>query len=469
MKTIDPGTTVVPFARPARHFAAKPLFRTVLAALAIMLATLIANPARAVPSFAQQTGQPCQACHVGGIGPQLTEFGREFKLGGYTLRAQKSVPIAAMAIASVTHTGKDQVPPPSNTLSENNNLVLDQISVFIAGGIGKHLGGFAQITYDGVERHFAWDNLDVRAVTTGHVFGKDAVFGLDINNSPNVQDAWNTTAAWGFPYTDTAVSPTPGAAPLIDEGLAQTTIGVTAYAWIDQKFYLEGGFYTSPSAGTLHWLGSDPDAPGKIDGVAPYGRIAVQTDAGGGKLELGAFALKASIIPERDNSSGFTDHYTDVGFDAAWQRTFGSGDMLTANLRYVHETMDLQASCELGFVGAGGVTDCARTSLNEFRGDIAYFWRNKIGLTLGAFSISGPPNADLYGPTESPDSNGFIAQIDFTPWGDGSSPLGPLFNVRFGIQYTAYGKFDGAKYNYDGAGANASDNNALRFFTWIAF
>jgi hypothetical protein len=41
--------------------------------------------------------------------------------------------------------------------------------------------------------------------------------------------------------------------------------------------------------------------------------------------------------------------------------------------------------------------------------------------------------------------------------------------MRVGLQYTAYGKFDGARSNYDGANADASDNNALRVFTWLAF
>ncbi len=41
-----------------------------------------AAPAQAVPAFARQTGQNCIACHVGGFGPQLTPFGRAFKLDG---------------------------------------------------------------------------------------------------------------------------------------------------------------------------------------------------------------------------------------------------------------------------------------------------------------------------------------------------------------------------------------------------
>ena len=138
--------------------------------LIIVAAMTMARPASAVPAFAQQTGQPCKSCHVGGFGPELTPFGREFKLGGYTLRAHASIPLAAMVIASVTHTRKDQHPPPEH-LNRNDNFVPDQASLFLAGGVGGHFGGFAQVTYDGVARHWSWDNLDLRPVTKAKVFG----------------------------------------------------------------------------------------------------------------------------------------------------------------------------------------------------------------------------------------------------------------------------------------------------------
>jgi hypothetical protein len=439
--------------------------------LALAAIVLPSDRAEAVPAFAEQTGLPCQACHVGGFGPQLTPMGRDFKLNGYTMRSKGfNAPISAMLLASYTHTRADQNPPPDGVSHPNDNLVFDQGSIFLAGGIGQHFGGFAQFTYDGVGKTWAWDNLDLRAVTKGRLLGQDAVFGLTLNNSPTVQDAWNTVPAWGFPYTDTAVSGTPGAAPLIDGGLAQNTLGLSAYAWIGQKFYLEAGGYTSPAAGTLSWLGTDPLSPGDIHGLAPYGRIAWQGRLGGGTAQLGAFALKAQINPERDRTSGFTDHYADVGLDASWQKPTGSGDVISAQLRYVHETSNLEASCQLGLIGEGGNPTCARTHLNELRGDLAYSWRNRIGATLGAFSMTGDTNSSLYGgPAASPDSNGLTAQLDYTPWGNGNSPLGPRFNMRVGLQYTAYGKFDGARHNYDGAGASASDNNALRIFSWVAF
>ncbi len=454
-KALPPPRTLVPLAMPF--------------ALGLVLLLVPVRRAEAVPAFAEQTGLACQACHVGGFGPQLTPFGREFKLDGYTMRSNAfNLPFSAMAVASVTHTRKDQVPPPDG-LDRNDNLTFDQGSLFVAGGIGNHLGGFAQITYDGVAKAWSWDNLDVRAVTRGKLFGADAVYGLTLNNSPTVQDVWNTTPAWGFPYTDTAVSGTPAAAPLIDGALAQNTLGLSAYAWVGQKFYVEAGAYTSPSAGTLNWLGADPGDPGDIRGLAPYGRLALQRQAGGGTLAVGAFALEAGINPGRDRSSGLRDRYTDLGFDASWQKALASGDTISTQLRYVHETSNLQASCALALVGDGITPDCAHDHLSEWRGDIGYAWHNGIDATLGAFATSGTRNTGLYEGDGKPDSDGVMAEVDYTPWGSGNSPLGPRANMRLGLQYTAYGKFDGARHNYDGSGSNASDNNALRLYTWLAF
>ena len=440
-----------------------------------LAAMLSGSPARAVPSFGQQTGQACQSCHVGGFGPQLTPFGRAFKLGGYTLRVKGNVPLSAMAVASFTATRHAQSAPPAEGFSTNNNFAFDQASIFLAGGLGSHLGGFFQTTYDGVGKTFSWDNLDLRAVNTSTVRGKDLVYGVSLNNNPSVQDVWNTLPAWGYPYTSSGLAPGPSSAPLIAGGLAQNVLGVTGYAWLDSKFYLEAGGYSSPGAGTLRWLGADPLSPGDIQGIAPYGRVAFENQLGGGTFQLGAFFLKANIRPGRDRSTRLTDHYSDIGVDSSWLRTLGS-DTLTVNARYTHERRLLDATCALGF-GDGSIEqvplgDCANGSLDELRADASYYWHDKIGATIGAFTLGGPSNPSLYpdSRTASPGSTAILLQVDATPFGGSQhSPLGPRFNMRVGAQYTAYLRFNGAKTNYDGAGANASDNNTLRVFTWIAF
>jgi hypothetical protein len=59
------------------------MIRGVLALASLTAAGLIdTRTASAVPSYARQTGQPCATCHT--AWPELTPFGRQFKLMGYT-------------------------------------------------------------------------------------------------------------------------------------------------------------------------------------------------------------------------------------------------------------------------------------------------------------------------------------------------------------------------------------------------
>ena len=404
-----------------------------------------------------------------GSGPQLTPNGRAFKLQGYTLRTTAfNVPLSAMAVASYVHTDKAQSAPPAADFATNDNLALDQVSLFFAGGFGQHLGAFVQTTYDGVAKAFHWDNLDVRAVTTVQVKGADVVLGASLNNSPAVTDAWNTLPAWGYPYTASALlAPTPSASPLLNGALAQTSLGATGYVWIASAVYIEGGGYGSPGARSLTRLGVDPTDPGSIKGVAPYGRIAYETSVGGGVLEAGAFGMQTDIFPGLDHTTGFTDRYADVGFDGSYVKTLKNTDVISFNGRFLHERQTLDATCALN----GQTTGCAGNTLTDIRADGSYYWRNKVGVTVAMFDTTGSANPTIYAANRTlrPDSSGVTFQLDGTPFGGGGSPLGPRFNMRVGVQYTAYAQFNGASHNYDGQGANASDNNTFRVFTWVAY
>ena len=438
--------------------------RTGLAWLAAGGLVLGASSANAVPSFAVQTGRPCEACHVGGLGPQLTEFGREFKLNGYTLRAVTfNVPLAGFIQNSYTSTSKGQSPPTPH-FATNDNFAVDQISLFVAGGVGDHFGAFVQTTYDGVARAFHWDNLDVRAVTKATIAGVKTVLGLSLNNNPTITDPFNTLPAWGFPYTTSTLAPSPAAAPLIGS-LSQTTLGITGYAWINDRVYLEFGGYRSPSAGFLIRAGSDPTAPGNIDGVAPYGRVAYQWNLGDRIIEVGAFGLDARIFPGHDMTSSLTDHYTDGGVDTSFQYTAPNHDVITFNGRYTYESQRLNASTALGLAGG------PHQKLQDLRFDASYYWRDKIGLSTQVFDTWGSPDDLLFQGDRRirPDTSGILFQIDGTPFGDGKSPLGQRFNLRVGIQYTKYFEFNGAATNFDTMGRNASDNNTFRVFTWIYY
>jgi hypothetical protein len=434
-------------------------------ALALGLASLVAGPAAAVPAFAAQTGMNCNACHVGGFGPQLTPFGRQFKAGGYTLRTNPfNVPLSAMAVTSYVHTQKDQPSPPAPDFNSNDNAAVDQVSLFIAGGWGQHFGAFVQTTYDGIAKAFTWDNLDLRGATTTSVHGHNVVAGVSVNNSPTVSDPFNTLNAWGFPYTGSALAPSPAASPMIGN-LAQGVLGTTAYAWVDGKVYVEGGAYASPNSKLLTRLGADPTSPGTLRNAAPYLRAAYVQDFGTSNLQGGVFGFWADLNPGDDRTTGTSDHYADVGVDASWQLFKENKDAFTVNARYTHENQKLNASQALG------LAQFRDNTLNDYRIDASYYWRNKIGFTVSGFDTTGSADPLLYAAnrTFKPDSSGVTFQVDATPWGASDSPLGKRFNTRLGLQYTAYGRFDGASRNFDGLGHDASDNNTLRLFAWFAY
>lgn len=207
----------------------------------------VAGSAQAVPSFARQTGLACSGCHVGGFGPQLTDIGVQFKLGGYTLSKPDApkLPLAGMVMASFTHT-QHEVPPSEEHVKANNNLNLDQqVSLFLAGKLAENVGIFSQLTYEGIGRVTALDNVDLRFA---HNFGNSILAGVSINNNPGLSDPYNTLPAWGAPFISSGIAPSPGTGTLLDEALAQRVIGATAYAQLNGTWYGEIGTYRSLSS-----------------------------------------------------------------------------------------------------------------------------------------------------------------------------------------------------------------------------
>lgn len=433
---------------------------------AVPLFAAFTRPAEALPAFAEQTQQPCQACHVGGFGPQLTPFGRQFKLNGFTLRAGDAftLPVSAAVIASFNHTDADQPPPPPTHYALNNNFTIDQVNLFIAGGFFDHFGFFSQYTYDGVGRGIAWDNQDWRVVDTATIFDSDVLFGLSVNNAPTIDDAWNTTPGWGFPYTTSSLNPSPGAGPLIAGGFAGKALGVNAYAWWNSEILAEFGLYFTPGNPFLRTFGASADN-GWIDGVAPYFRLAYQKDYGDQNFEVGAFGLFPNLRPPGSHGSGPTDDYADFGFDASYQYMGDNSNIYMAQLRFTHEDQNYGPS-----LTGGGVSN-AHDSLDDIRLDASYYWHNTLGATIQPFYTWGSRDMLLYAGNRTfrPDSTGINFQTDYTLFPNSDSPLGERFNMRVGIQYTLYTEFNGAASNWDGAGHSASDNNTLRLFTWIAY
>ena len=454
------------------------------ALLVLVLPSLCCRTALALPSFAAQTGQPCSSCHVGSFGPQLTPFGRAFKIGGYTqsggegLAAQ--IPLAAMAIGSFTRTNADlpadQIP---HHYAANNNFALDQVSAFLAGRLGPNSGAFVQFTYSDIPNASHLDNVDLRPYTTGFSLGShDLTVGATVNNNPTVQDPYNSTYAWDYPYAQSGLAPTPTASPVLASGFTNNSIGYTVYAWLDRSVYLEGGFYTTLSTWALARSGN-PLGAGSSQGVMPYLRAAYEWDWSGQAAHLGATYLQANVNPTIDvfNSDGSLgrDHYSDYSLDAGYQFLADQRHIITAQAIYTREAQNLEGTATR-FNVANGTAFSARSSLNEVRMNLSYWFKNTYGLTLGWQKLWGPANPVLFSPAPvvgsangKPDSNAFIVEADWVPFGKEDSWGRPFANLKLGIQYIAYTQFNGGTSNYDGFGRNPSGNNTLFLYAWTAF
>lgn len=438
-----------------------------LIAFASAMAAFVATPAYAIPSFADQTGQSCSSCHVGSFGPALTPMGREFKLNGYVWDGgDSSLPhVSAMLQSYLTHTEKSQPGGAAPHFGDNDNLSLSQASLFYGGKIFSHVGAFFQATYDGVARRVAWDNLDIRYADTAKFGDTNAVLGVSINNNPTVQDLWNSTPAWGSPFSGTDLAPGPVAAPLISGGLGQQVLGVSAYAMWDSWLYTEIGAYRNLSDTTQSMLGVSPFGEDRVSGLAPYWRVAAQKQFGDHYFSIGTFGISAKLYPGQDQTAG-TDKKTDFGLDATYDYLGDQDHNYSVYASLIDEHQNLGAS---QFLGNSSNNSNKLRSANVTG---AFTYQQTYTFSAGYFDIWGSTDLGLYGAdsaTGSPDSNGFTAEVDYTPFGKDDSAYGNHVNLKLGLQYTDYLKFNGASTNYDGGGRNASDNNTVAVFAWLLF
>ncbi len=467
------------------RFQIKKVAGSLLATVAIMVLLLFAalNPpsALAVPSYARQTGLACSGCHY--APPELNPAGRRFKLLGYVDRGDQtktvtseggkthaaldllaSLPLSVMLEASFTATNSpvpsvttNPTTPPTYTLTPTQNGSFEfpqDISLFLAGAWTSNVGSFLQVTYDTRDDHFTSDNTDIRYANKTKLSGKELVYGLDLNNNPTVEDLWNSTPAWGFPWIASDFAPTPAATPIINGGLAQDVAGFGGYAMWNSHLYLNLELYRSEHVG-----GPQPN-PGigyshNIVGVAPYWRVAWQESTGTTQFEIGSYGMHLKNSPNVIPAGGATDiydDYTDWAFDTQYDRTLFRKDILSLRGTYIRENSNLASSVNAGAASAGG------HHLNTFMANAEFHFGNRYTGTFGWFETQGTPDILLYAPypvsgsaNGDPRAAGYIANLSYWPWQ----------NLQLAAQYIGYTRFNGAGNNYDSFGRNAGANNTI--------
>jgi hypothetical protein len=456
----------------------------ILSSLAILLYLCgFSAEALAVPSFARQTGVACEGCHT--VFPELTPFGRSFKLNGYVMDNLPQVkgmttdnkdalllnwlpPLSIMFQTSYTSTAK-ALPDPVSGNSQNGQVLFpQQASLFYAGRIAPNLGAFIQMTYASDSGTFGWDNTDIRYADHASLAGNDLTWGISLNNNPTVQDPWNSTPAWQTPFDQrSSAAPTPTAATQIDGTLAGSVGGLTLYGWFANSIYAEFGGYRSAPQNFTGQSGAGPldsSASNVVRGAAPYWRLAYEHQWDRNSWMIGTFGLDAKLFPGNAFGTslpldGLTNNYRDLAVDTQYQ-FIGDDSIYSVQAVYIHEKQTLDANV------AANPTFNASNTLRTMRIGGSYYYQRKYGGSLGYFSTTGTSDAfynngkAVFGSANgSPDSKGWIAELNYIPWQ----------NVKVALQYSAYNRFNGGSDNYDGLGRKASDNNTTYLLGWINF
>ena len=469
------------------------------------VATLLPSPASAIPLFNRQTGQNCVACHAGGQFPELTPYGRLFKMTGYTLGV-RTAPISVMGFASlskVANTSKSD--DPSADFQRNDRPILATGSVFLGGKITDNIGAFAQFTWDpyattsdsgGFKGRFSADNMDVRYADRLIGDSHDVILGVSANNNPSVSDPWNTAAAW-MQYVP-APSPTSsqfidGASPYPGLAAGGNVAGLTAYAFVDQALYLEVGDYRT-AKGLFSFMKAglhDADVT-KLRGDNPYLRAAVNHAWGANTLMVGLTRMTSRIYDDPlDISDPSTAHrFNDLALDAQYQHLLDP-HAWTAQFVYSRDTHRYPAALAgqpSSFVDARGNALPATSSTERtrlLRAKLSYVYQARYGGSLALFDLTGSTNTanqtSGYDPatltiTSDPTAAAASVRVDGNLAGNPATRGAtlesfwmPMQNLRVGLQYTAYTRFNGAHDNYDGFGRSARDNDSLFLYAWAAY
>lgn len=375
-------------------------------------------------------------------------------MNGYVWNDGKyHVPLAAMLQASLTHTSADQAGGAAPGFAPNGNPAIDQVSLFAGGRLLDSVGGLAQITYDGIAKQLHWDNLDLRFARPVILDDKPLLLGLTINNNPTVQDPWNSTPAWGFPFAASGLAPKPAAGTIVDGGLAQAVLGAGGYGLWNDLLYGEIDVYKGLGRDVRNAFGVVPvSGSNSYAGAIPYWRLALEHDFGDHYIEFGTFGLDTNVFVGGLDKSGRSDHLTDVALDATYNYNGSADNVLAGYATYIHEHQNLNQS---SFLLGSNHND----TLDTFRVNGSYSYQNTYTLSGQYFQTVGTSDPGLYG--GSPNSRGWNWEIAYVPSSKANSWFPTWFNARLSLQYTAYDEFDGTS-------VHASDNNTLFLLLWFA-
>lgn len=409
--------------------------------------------AKAVPSYARQTEQSCVACHAGGQFPELTPYGRMFKLTGYTM-GQQTNPIAMMMQADYAKMRNNSLAD-GGPITKDGLATINQVSLFLAGKVTNNVGLFSQFTYGPYAGTDANGNANSKGLVNSDLFdlryadnsfmsNNDLIWGLTVHNTIGVQDVWNSSGGpWSYPYVSRVFAVPDVLGAFIEGGQGSPLAGTGVYTYLNKNLYLElTGYQTSKNAFSIMSMGYHAnDSQGNnllqyVNGVAPYARMAYTKEWGPHNVTIGASYLDIKVYPNSPTGTDFgigTARYKDRGIDGQYQYIL-SPHTITAQFRFTHE-----ASTD--------ITGASLANLNTRRFKLGYIYQAKYGASFAYASSSLSDGTS-----------------DITKWTPELFYM-PSQNIRVGLQYNHFTKYSSPTFS----GNAASNNDYSYMYIWFAY
>lgn len=419
--------------------------------------------AKAVPSYARQTEQSCVACHAGGQFPELTPYGRMFKLTGYTM-GQQTNPIAMMMQADYAKMRNNSLAD-GGPITKDGLATINQVSLFLAGKVTNNVGLFSQFTYGPYAGTDANGNpnskglvnsdlFDLRYADSSSMSNNDLIWGLTVHNWIGVQDVWNSSGGpWSYPYVSRVFAVPDVLGTFIEGGQGSALAGTGVYTYLNKNLYLElTGYQTAKNAFSIMSMGYHAnDSQGNnllqyVNGVAPYARMAYTKEWGPHNVMLGVSYLDIKVYPFDGDYSGVsgatntttlfnvgTVHYKDRAIDGQYQYLL-SPHTITAQFRLAHETSQ-------------DATGSSLPNLNTRRFKLGYIYQAKYGASFAYASSSLSDGTS-----------------DITKWTPEVFYM-PSQNIRVGLQYNHFTKYSSPTF----VGSSASNNDYSYMYIWLAY
>jgi hypothetical protein len=445
----------------------------------------------AVPSFARQTGMSCNMCHT--VFPQLTPYGRRFKLNGYTLARQPDItdslvsdstttarrtlslnstinPLSVEVTAAYDHLNRSVPVAGTSKTGQNDDLSIPSaVYIWAAGRVTDRLGTFLQVDYsktgaitaNGAGNGTAGsDNLSVGPSEllryADHTDSRNLVWGVSTTNGGAAKgDLWSSPVH-GFTLLAFGGPGGPGAAlkaPAVG-GNGGSAIGT--YAMYDDQFYVaatathqDNATKTFATPGDATQVGWNPEL-----------RVAWEKDWGKNSLMVGGQVSHFNAtLANANNIVAGPNAWVNSRLDAAadWQYQYISDDNL---LSFSGAVTTERNSINPNYLAAGTYTNSV-DYLNQVQGSVMYFWRRMYGGVITWVNNDGTHDSKLLTGDGSPHNQYWAFSGDYLPW----------VNTRFFFQYNLYTVVANNQSAYYGkvTSTKAADNNYFTTGVMYAF